>query len=77
MRAGVIASRMVVIGTDAGLNYNGQYGCSVFVGWNAGRNVTTGGSNTFIGTEVGKCTTTGGANTAMGLKALYYNTTGS
>lgn len=68
----------VAVGAFAGANKAtaSDVGTSTFVGYSAGRYVTTGVDNTFIG-YAGIVTSSGSSNTAVGSAALKSNTTGA
>ena len=55
----------------------GQHTYNTAVGFNAGKNTTTGTNNTFVGSNVGIQMTTGGNNTAVGAHALLLNNVGT
>lgn len=71
----ILANQTTVVGKDAGIFVTGV--ASTFVGYNAGRNVTTGGSNTFVGSASGANCTTGISNTCFGNGSGGTITTGS
>jgi hypothetical protein len=65
-------TRSVNIGRSAGLNENqSAFRENVLIGYEAGKNISTGGLNLFLGTESGLSITTGQGNTALGRRSLF------
>jgi len=65
----------VLVGYQAGYNFNGNAGYNTFIGGKTGFNTTTGQGNTFVGYQTGRNNTTAGKNVAVGRESLYNNTT--
>ncbi len=64
----------IFIGESAGRNSTGAF--NSFIGYQAGRNNTTGQGGTFIGTDAGFANTSGNNNSFIGQSAGRSNTTG-
>jgi hypothetical protein len=80
IRASNDSKKNVVIGVNAGTALAGGAGQAqehVFIGYQAGKMVTTAEANTFIGARAGDAVTTGGHNFALGRDALTGLTTGT
>lgn len=67
----------VFIGDNAGINDDLTDNRNVFVGFNAGKQNTTGNLNTFLGSTAGESNTTGAGNVAIGSVAMLFNTAGN
>ena len=67
----------VFIGENAGANDDLTNNQSTFVGFESGKNNTTGSGNTFVGQNSGNSNTTGDANVFVGRNAGRSNTSGT
>jgi len=70
------SGQSVFIGKDAGLSDDLSNNVNVFVGYEAGKNNTTGSFSNALGYHSLFFNTTGYSNVATGAEALYKNTTG-